>query len=102
MHKMQVLYPAPADPAAFLDYYEAHHLPLARQLPGLRSERHIRPSMLSPGAPVFLIWEGLFDDRAAMLAALKSEIGQAVARDVPNYSPAGATMLHYPLEGGSS
>lgn len=102
MHKMQVLYPAPADPAAFMAYYETHHLPLARQLPGLRAERHFRPLMLSPGAAVFLIWEGVFDDMAALFAALKSEIGQAVAQDVPHYSPAGATMLHYPLEGGSS
>ncbi|PWR17538.1 EthD family reductase [Zavarzinia aquatilis] len=102
MHKMQVLCPAPADPAAFLSYYEAHHLPLARRLPGLRAERHVRPSMLSPGAAVFLIWEGVFDDRQAMFAALKSDIGQAVAQDVPNYSPAGATMLHYPIEGAGS
>ncbi|MDD3444562.1 MAG: EthD family reductase [Zavarzinia sp.] len=101
MHKMQVLYPVPADADAFLAYYEAHHLPLARRLPGLRAERHVQPSMLSPGTPVFLIWEGIFDDRKAMFAALKSEIGQAVANDVPNYSPAGATMLHYPLEGNA-
>lgn len=102
MHKMQVLYPVPADADAFLSYYEGHHLPLARTLPGLRAERYVRPSMLSPGAAVFLIWEGIFDDQKAMFAALKSEIGQAVARDVPHYSPAGATMLHYPLEGDAS
>ncbi|PWR18667.1 EthD family reductase [Zavarzinia compransoris] len=102
MHKLLVLYPVPAEPDAFLAYYETHHLPLARRLPGLRAERHVRPAMLSPGAPVFLIWEGVFDDRPAMVAALKSEIGQAVARDVPNYSPAGATLLHFPLEGDAS
>ncbi len=99
MHKLLVLYPAPADPDAFMAYYEAHHLPLARRLPGLRAERHVRPAMLSPGDAVFLIWEGVFDDRQAMAAALKSEAGRAVAGDVPNYSPAGATMLHFPLEG---
>ena len=101
MHKLLVLYPKPADVAAFMTYYVERHLPLALDLPGLRSNRYYRPEMLSPGDSVFLIWEGVFDSTEAMFLALKSEAGKKVARDVPNYSPAGATMLHFGLDGGA-
>jgi len=32
-----------------------------------------------------------------MFAALQSEIGQKVAADVPNYSPDGAILFHFPV-----
>ena len=31
-----------------------------------------------------------------MFAALQSDIGKKVANDVPNYSPDGATLFHFP------
>lgn len=98
MHRLLVAYPEPADPDAFLRYYEAHHLPLARTLPGLIDCRAMQPRPLGPGKPAhFLLFEGDFADEAALFAALGSEIGARVAADVPNYSPAGATLMHFPV-----
>ncbi len=95
MHALFVLYPKPEDPAAFRDYYENRHVPLAARLPGLVAQSHAFPEALGPDpSPWFCIWRGEFEDAAAMEAALASPVGQEVAADVPNYSPLGATLLH--------
>jgi uncharacterized protein (TIGR02118 family) len=96
MHRLLVTYPAPADTAHFMDYYVARHVPLARSLPGLLGCRWMRPAALGPGeAAHFLIFEADFADEGAMLAALQSPVGAQVAADVPNYSPGGATLMHF-------
>ncbi len=96
MHILTVLYPKPDDPAAFKRYYEGTHIPLARTLPGLRSLRFGYPEALTPGeSPHFCIFQAEFDSPSAMAQALKSEIGAKVAADVPNYSPKGATLVHF-------
>lgn len=96
MHRLLVTYPKPADPARFLDYYASRHVPLARTLPGLLASRYMRPQALGPGeAQHFLVFEADFADEGAMFAALGSPIGAQVAADVPNYSPGGASLMHY-------
>lgn len=96
MHRLLVTYPAPANASAFLDYYVNTHVPLARRLPGLRGSRWFLPQALGPGqSPNFLHFEADFDNESDLLAALQSPIGALVAADVPNYSPAGATLVHY-------
>ena len=96
MHRLLVSYPCPADPAAFLDYYASRHVPLARTLPGLLACRWVQPQALGPGegAP-FVLFEADFASEAAMFQALGSDIGRDVAADVPCYSPAGASLVHY-------
>lgn len=96
MHKVIVLYNAPADPAHFRAYYESKHLPLAARLPGLRSSRHSF-AIHGPGgpSPYFCIWEGEFADEGAALAAMTSEIGAKVAADAANYASGGFTLLHF-------
>lgn len=96
MHRLLVSYPRPADPQRFVDYYTGQHLPLARRLPGLLACRHMQPRPLGPaeGAP-FLLFEADFASEAAMFEALGSPLGREVAADVPNYSPGGATLVHY-------
>jgi uncharacterized protein (TIGR02118 family) len=96
MHRLLVSYPHPADPAKFLDYYAGRHVPLAQTLPGLLGCRWVQPQALGPaeGAP-FVLFEADFVSEATMFEALGSPIGQAVAADVPRYSPAGATLVHY-------
>lgn len=104
MHTLMVFYPTPDDPAAFVSYYSRTHVPLAATLPGLRAHGHGYPESLGPGtAPHFCVFWATFDDAAAMQAALASEIGRRVAADVPNYSPKGATLVHFdvPAPGGS-
>jgi uncharacterized protein (TIGR02118 family) len=98
MHCLTVTYPAPNDAARFKAYYEATHLPLARQFPGLKSWSFAYPEPLGPGSAPFCIFQAWFDDRAAMLAALQSEIGQKVVADVPNFASAGATVFHFAAE----
>jgi uncharacterized protein (TIGR02118 family) len=96
MHRLLVAYPQPADEARFIDYYTRHHLPLARTLPGMLACRWMRPAPLGPQpAPHFLLFEADFASAEAMGAALASPEGAAVAADVPNYSPAGALLMHY-------
>ncbi|AUR01686.1 MULTISPECIES: EthD family reductase [Roseobacteraceae] len=96
MYCLCVHYPTPDDPAQFRDHYETRHLPLAERLPGLRSWDLAWPQPLGPdtGAP-FCVFRGYFDSAEAMQKALMSEEGTEVAKDVPNYSPKGATMYHF-------
>jgi uncharacterized protein (TIGR02118 family) len=96
MHRLLVSYPRPADPAAFLRYYAGQHVPLARTLPGLLGCRWMQPQALGPaeGAP-FVLFEADFANEAEMFEALGSAVGRDVAADVPRYSPAGATLVHY-------
>ena len=96
MHCLTVIYPAPADAAGFKAYYAATHVPLAKALPGLKSCSFAYPEALGPAPVPFCIFQAWFEDRAALFAALQSEIGKRVAEDVPNYSPTGATLFHFP------
>jgi len=96
MHCLTVTYPAPADADTFKAYYAATHVPLAKQLPGLKSCSFAYPEPLGPTPAPFCIFQAWFADQPAMFAALQSEIGKKVAADVPNYSPLGATLFHFP------
>ena len=95
MHCLTVTYPAPDDAKRFNAYYENVHVPLAKTLPGLKSCSFAYPAQLGPAPTPYCIFQGFFADEAAMVAALQSEIGARVAADVPNYSPAGATLFHF-------
>jgi uncharacterized protein (TIGR02118 family) len=98
MHCLTVTYPVPDDPARFRDYYLGTHLPLAKSLPGLVSSSHGFPEQLGPGDAPFCVFHAYFADRAAMDAALESEVGARLAADVPNYSPKGASLSHHMVE----
>jgi uncharacterized protein (TIGR02118 family) len=102
MHRLLVLYPMPDDPAAFRDYYENHHAPLAAQLPGLRGYRYGFDVAVPGGgeAPYFCAFEGDFDDAAALDAALASPKGQEVGADVANYATGGAVLLRCDMREG--
>ena len=100
MHRLIVTYPVPANADSFLTYYTQKHVPLARTLPGVLDCRFVQPKALGPGAAsIFLLFEADFATEAAMFAALGSPQGAQVAADVPNYSPGGATLLHYEVQG---
>jgi uncharacterized protein (TIGR02118 family) len=93
---MTVLYPQPRDRQAFRAYYAGTHVPLVTKLPGLRAYRYAFDISSPQGAsPYFCIFEAEFDDRWAVMSAMASTEAQALAADVPNYSPAGATMLMF-------
>jgi len=53
---------------------------------------------LGPGKTTyFCVFEADFESEVALASALGSEVGQAVAADVPNYASGGVTMVHFPI-----
>lgn len=99
MHRLLVLHAVPADPAHFQKYYRETHMPLAAQLPGLLGVRFsFAVSGMGEPAPVFCVYEADFADQVAMERALRSEIGQKVVADVPNFTSAAPRILHYEIE----
>jgi uncharacterized protein (TIGR02118 family) len=103
-HCLTVLYPHPDDREHFRSYYAGTHMPLARQLPGLKSCSFAYPIALggaedglSSAAP-FCIFQAWFESETSMGQALQSEIGGKLAADVPNYSPKGARLFHFAAE----
>lgn len=98
MHRLTVLYRPPKDPEHFRDYYVKTHLPLAAKLPGLiQSSYSLEVSELGDDNGYFAVFHGDFESAEAMVAALGSPEGNAVAGDVPNYATGGVEMIHYDL-----
>lgn len=83
MARMLVIYRTPSDPAAFERHYFTVHVPLAKQLPGLRSYRTSRGpvTQLTPGAAPHLVAELEFDSLDAIRAAFATDAGRACAAD---------------------
>jgi uncharacterized protein (TIGR02118 family) len=99
MVRFLVLYDTPADPEAFDRHYREIHIPLAKQLPGLRRytiSRNHQPVRGDRG--YYLVAELDWDDMAAMRQAFASEIGRATAADVPKFAPAGVSSLVFEVE----
>ena len=83
MVRFLVLYPEPDNPAAFDRHYFEVHLPLARQLPGLRAYRVSRsPSVVRGPGPYHLVAELEWDDMNALRADFASPLGKELSRDV--------------------
>ena len=81
MVRFLVLYDMPADPDAFDRHYREIHIPLAKQLPGLRRYTISRNHQPVRGdRSYYLVAELDWDDTAAMQQAFASEIGQASPR----------------------
>ena len=101
MHRLLVLCPPPTDPDHFLSYYEDTHLKLVAKIPGLLGYRYGFDVAAGEGAsPYFCVFEGNFDDAAAMGAGLDSPEGQAALADIPNYASGGAVPLNYEVRAG--
>ncbi|WP_345817399.1 EthD family reductase (plasmid) [Paraburkholderia sp. PREW-6R] len=101
MYTLLVLYPPPLSKDDFRRYYVDAHLPLAAQLPGLRSSSHVfEPQGVGSASPYFCIWQGQFDSADALDAAMQSEIGQRVAADTANYASGGVHVLRYGATAG--
>lgn len=83
MAKMLVIYKAPADPAAFERHYHDIHVPLAKQLPGLRRYEISRPPIMNvlPGETPYRVATLYFDNLEAIRTAFASDIGRACAVD---------------------
>ena len=101
MHKLVVLYPEPADPEHFREYYVTKHLPLVARMPGLLAWRYSFDVAATQGqTPYFAIFEAEFADAEAMKAGRESPEGREVSADVANYATGGAVVIHYPVQDG--
>jgi len=93
MARMLVIYKTPQDTAAFDKHYFEVHIPLAKQLPGLRKYEVSRgPITALAGGEAYLVGTLYFDDLAAIRAAFASEAGKACAADRQKFAPDPATF----------
>lgn len=94
--KLLVLYGPPEDAAAFDSHYEQTHVPLARQVPGLRSFTINAGPVMTPDGPaenVHRVATLTWDSSADLQAGLGSPEGDAAAADVAGFATGGATLL---------
>ena len=83
MIRFLVVYPQPTDTAAFERHYFDVHVPLAKQLPGLRRYTVSRNAAPIRGTETFhLVAELDWDDLESMRRDFASPLGQETARDV--------------------
>jgi uncharacterized protein (TIGR02118 family) len=75
------LYEAPADPEAFDRHYHQTHVPLLRELPGLRRFAISRDITTLHGTPYHLVAELEWDTMDELQAAFASVQGRATAAD---------------------
>lgn len=96
MAQVLVLYNTPVDSAAFDRYYEESHIPIAKQIPGLRRYTvNAGPVQALAGSAPYVVAILEFDSIADLKAALASPEGRAAAADLPNFATGGVTLLVY-------
>jgi uncharacterized protein (TIGR02118 family) len=95
MAKLVALYKTPANPDAFDAYYFANHVPLAKQVSGLRRYEVSTGPVATPqgDSPYHLAAVLSFDSMDALQQALSSPEGQTVAGDLANFAQAGVELL---------
>ena len=97
MARLVVLYKTPKDPAAFDAYYFNTHVPIAKQIPGLRKYEVSAGAVGTPAGPsgIHLVATVSFDDMAAIATAFASPQGKAAAADVGAFATGGVDMLMF-------
>lgn len=96
MVRLTVLYGHPDDPDEFDRYYREVHLPLARQMEGLRGWTIGKCEAAEAGqkAAYYMIVGLYAESRPAMEQILATPAGQACIADVANFATGGATFLY--------
>jgi uncharacterized protein (TIGR02118 family) len=84
MIKFIILWNTPEDPVAFERHYRDIHIPLVKQMPGLRRYTIGRVTTLHGGEPYYLIAELEWDSLDALQKARQSPQGQATSQDAAN------------------
>ena len=81
MARFAVMYDTPSDIEAFERHYREVHIPLAKQLPGLRRYTVSHDATPVIGEPYYLVAMLDWDDMESLGAALDSEAGNKTAED---------------------
>jgi uncharacterized protein (TIGR02118 family) len=76
-----VLWDTPSDPEAFDKHYREVHIPLCKQLPGLRRFTLSRNPAPIVGEPYYQVAQLDWDNMTALREAFASEIGERTAAD---------------------
>jgi uncharacterized protein (TIGR02118 family) len=100
MVRLLVLYGHPTDPAAFDQYYQDRHIPLAKKMKGLRKWT-VGKVQVQPGddpPPYYYIADLFMESREEFEQLLATPEGQAAVADVPNYATGGVTFLYTEIE----
>ena len=89
MAGMVVIYKRPADVNAFAKHYFETHVPLTKNIPGLRKYEISQGPITTIAGPsdVYLIGTLNFDDLDALKKAFASPEGQAAAADRRLFAP---------------
>ncbi len=89
MARLMAIYKTPKDTAAFDKYYFETHVPIAKELPGLKKFEVNQGPVASPAGDsgIHRIAILHFDDIAAIQAAFVSPEGQATVADLENFAP---------------
>lgn len=100
MARMVVIYRRPKDTQVFDEHYFNVHIPLAKQLPGLRKYEVSRgPVVAVAGDPeTYLIGTLHFDDLAAIRSAFATPVGKECAADRRVLAPNDADVQIYLFE----
>jgi len=100
MIRLLVLYGHPKDPVAFDRYYEERHIPIARQMKGLKkwSVGKVEGTADGSPAPFYYVADLFMESREEFEQMLASPEGQAAVADVPNYATGGVTFLYTEVE----
>jgi uncharacterized protein (TIGR02118 family) len=95
MHKVTVLYGQPEDAAAFEEYYESTHMPIAAKIPNVqRFESGKAVATPDGGQPEYhRIAELWFEDMDQLQQSMGSEEGQDATGDIPNFATGGVTVF---------
>ncbi|HLI47013.1 MAG TPA: EthD family reductase [Geobacterales bacterium] len=87
MYKILVIYPKPSNLESFEEHYKSVHIELVKKLPKLRGFRINKIYGSPSGEPEFyLLAELLFDSKADLEYALKSNEMRDAARDAMKIS----------------
>ncbi len=95
MARLVVIYKTPKDAAAFDEHYFGTHVPLAKEIPGLRKFEVSQGLVATPAGPsgFHLVATLHFDDMAAIQKAFASAEGQAATADVQTFTTDPPHML---------
>lgn len=95
MYRLTVLYGHPEDPAEFDRYYYNVHIPLAKQMVGIKGWTIGKCESATAGekAPYYMIVGLYADSRAELEEILATPAGQAAIADVPRFATGGCTFL---------
>lgn len=95
MIRVLALHNAPVDESTYTGYYLEQHMPIVREVPGVRNIRYGRVIRAADGgaAPYYLVSDVYFDDEAALEVALASPRMADALADVPNFATGGVTIM---------